>query len=239
MACETWRKRLVLAAAPWACAAIVLLPAVASAQAAASHEPASVAQPAPERAGSPSPAAADAHGATPAPGHAGGEGHGESHESSPWPLVGKIVNFAILAGALFYLARKPFARYVVDRGTQVRDDLVRAAAMKEEAGQQITEIESKLRQLPAELDALRLRGRDEVAAEEARIDAAAAAERAKLLEQTRREIDLQLRAARRDLVTHAADLAVQVARERIRAQITSEDQARLADQYLAQVKKHD
>jgi F0F1-type ATP synthase membrane subunit b/b' len=55
----------------------------------------------------------------------------------------------------------------------------------------------------------------------------------------RREIDLQLRAARRDLVTHAADLALQVARERIRTQITSDDQARLVDDYLAQVKKHD
>jgi len=235
MACETWRKR---AAAALVCGALLVVPVIARAQAAPAHEPSAAAgQPAhDDRAGSPAPAAADVHGATPAEGHAEG---GTAHESSPWPFVGKIVNFAILAGALFYLARKPLAQYVADRGTQVRDDLVRATSMKEEAAQQIAEIEAKLKQLPAELDVLRATGREDVAAEEARIDEAAAAERTKLLEQTRREIEVQLRVARRDLVTHAADLAVQVARERIRAQITSDDQARLVDQYLAQVKKHD
>jgi F-type H+-transporting ATPase subunit b len=217
------------------------VPVTARAQAAPAHEPSAAAgQPAhDDRAGSPAPAAADAHGPPPAEGHAEGGEHAAAHESSPWPFVGKIVNFAILAGAVFYLARKPFAQYVADRGTHVRDDLVRATTMKEEAAQQIADIEAKLKQLPAELDALRATGREDVAAEEARIDEAAAAERTKLLEQTRREIEVQLRAARRDLVTHAADLAVQVARERIRAQITSDDQARLVDQYLAQVKKHD
>jgi F-type H+-transporting ATPase subunit b len=238
LACETWRKR---AAVALACGVLLMVPAIVRAQAAPAHEPSAPAgQPAhDDRAGSPAPAAAEAHGATAEAGHSQGEGHGEAHESSPWPLIGKIVNFAILAGAVFYLARKPFSQYLADRGTQVRDDLVRATEMKEEAARQISDIDAKLKQLPAELDALRARGRDEVAAEEKRIDEAAAAERTKLLEQTRREIDLQLRAARRNLVTHAADLAVQVARDRIRAQITTDDQARLVDQYLAQVKKHD
>ena len=65
--------------------------------------------------------------------------------------------------------------------------------------------------LPAELEALRAQGAREIAAEEARIRAAAAAERERLLEQARREIDLQVRVAERDLVSHAADLAVGVA----------------------------
>jgi F0F1-type ATP synthase membrane subunit b/b' len=86
---------------------------------------------------------------------------------------------------------------------------------------------------------LRHRGQREIAAEQVRIEQAAAAERDRLLEQTRREIDLQLRAARRDLVTHAADLAVQVARERIRSRITTADQRRLLDRYLEQVSTHE
>jgi len=39
----------------------------------------------------------------------------------------------------------------------------------------------------------------------------AATERERLLEQARRDIDLQLQAARRELTRHAADLAVDVA----------------------------
>lgn len=164
-------------------------------------------------------------------GHTGEEQHGES----PWSFAGKLFNFAVLVGLLSYFLREPLRRYLSDRDTQIRTDLVTAAAMKEDAARQITEIDAKLKQLPGELDALRDRGQREIAAEQVRIEQAAAAERDRLLEQTRREIDLQLRAARRELVTHAADLAVQVARERIRSRITTEDQRRLLDRYLEQV----
>ncbi|MFN2428261.1 MAG: hypothetical protein ABR587_17635, partial [Candidatus Binatia bacterium] len=63
-----------------------------------------------------------------------------------------------------------------------------------------------------------------------------ATERERLLEQTRREIDLQLRLAKRELVEHAANLSVQLATERIRNDITPADQDRLVDRYLDQVK---
>jgi F-type H+-transporting ATPase subunit b len=240
VACETWCKRAGLAAAAALCAATLVSPARVSAQAAPAHEAPTAAQPAEAAHGDATPpapghAAAAEHGAA----AAGEHGGGDAHDASPWPFIGKIVNFAILVGALFYLGRKPVAQYLADRRVQIRNDLVRASEMKDEAGRQIAEIGAKLRQLPAELDALRARGKDEVAAEESRIDLAAGQERDRLLEQTRREIDVQLRIARRDLVTHAADLSVQVARERIRERITTEDQARLVDRYMAQVKTND
>ena len=231
VACETSRKRAGLACVV-ALAAVAALAWSVPVGAQAAHEtPAQAA-----------PAAAD-HGAVPTPagehGAAAGHAPAESHDASPWPFVGKIVNFLILAGAIVYLARQPFATYLADRGVQIKDDLVRAAEMKDEAGRQIADIEAKLLRLPGELDALRARGKDDVAAEESRINEVAALERERLLEQTRREIDLQLRVARRDLVTHAADLAVQVARDRIRDRITTDDQRRLVERYLSQVKSND
>jgi F-type H+-transporting ATPase subunit b len=254
VACETWCKRAGLAAVAALCAVTLASPPRAFAQAApatAGHEAAAAT---PAEPGHEAPAASQPAGAEPSPagehaapaahaaaGHEGAaaEGHGESHEASPWGLIGKIVNFAIVAGVVFYFARKPFAQYLVDRGAEIRNDLVRARELKEDATKQIGDIDAKLKQLPAELDALRERGKEEVVAEEARINETAAQERERLLEQTRREIDLQLRTARRELVTHAADLSVQVARERIRARITDDDQARLVDRYLAQVKTND
>jgi F-type H+-transporting ATPase subunit b len=172
--------------------------------------------------------------------HAVAEGHtDEGHAESPWAFVGKVFNFTILAGGLFLLLRKPVAGYLADRRLQVREDLLTAARLKEEAAQQMAAIDAQLKRLPDELDALRARGHDEIAAEEARIEEVAAAERARLLEQTRREIDLHLRLARRDLIAHAADLAVHVAREQIRSRITDEDQLRLVDRYVSQVRTHD
>jgi F-type H+-transporting ATPase subunit b len=151
-------------------------------------------------------------------------------------VVARIVNFAILAGTLFYFLRSPIAKYLQDRGTQIRSDLVNAAEMKQTAAAQIEEIDRKMKALPGELEALRAQGAQEIAAEEQRIRAAAAAERDRLLEQARREIDLQVKVAERALVTHAADLVVGVAAERIKKNITDDDQKRLVDRYVQQLK---
>jgi F-type H+-transporting ATPase subunit b len=145
------------------------------------------------------------------------------------------MNFAILVGALVYLLRSPLAGYLANRGSQIRGDLVNAAEMKQAAAEQIAEIDRKMKALPGELEALRAQGVQEIAAEEARIQAAAAAERDRLLEQARREIDLQVKVAERELVSHAADLAVGVATERIKQTITDEDRQRLVDRYVDQL----
>jgi F0F1-type ATP synthase membrane subunit b/b' len=76
-----------------------------------------------------------------------------------------------------------------------------------------------------------------VKAERARIAAAAESERVRLLDQTRREIDMRLRVAKRELTEHAAQLAVQVAEQRIKRVITPDDQIRLVDRYATQLKE--
>ena len=96
-------------------------------------------------------------------------------------------------------------------------------------------IERKMAALPAEIEALRQAGADDMVAEEARIRSIAEAERARLVEQARREIDAQLKLAERALVARTADLAVEIAATRVRATITAEDQARLVDQYIGRL----
>jgi F-type H+-transporting ATPase subunit b len=164
---------------------------------------------------------------------------GEAHEESIWPQVGKLVNFAILIGTVIYFGRKPLAGYLASRRAQVRSDLVAAEEMKRIAAAQIVELDAKLQALPAELDALKARGQQEIAAEEQRIRELAETERARLLEQASREIAQRTRVARRELVEHAASLAVGVAETKIKAQINDTDQARLVDRYLTEVKSHE
>lgn len=151
-----------------------------------------------------------------------------------WPLA----NFAIFAGVLHYFFNQPLKDHLAGRSSTIRKDLVDAAALKASATAQLATIEQKLQALPGEIDALRKRGADEIAAEEQRIAAAAAADRDRLLEQTRREIDLQVRLAKRDILEHAADLSVQLATERIKKDTTPADQDRLVDRYLDQLKSN-
>ena len=149
-----------------------------------------------------------------------------------WP----IANFIIFVGVIYYFGNGPLKEYLATRGATIRKDLVEAAALKASATAQLAAIEQKLQALPGELSALRARGADEIVSEEKRIAAAADADREHLLDQTRREIDLQVRLARKDILEHAADLSVQLATERIKTETTPADQDRLVDNYLDQVK---
>ena len=159
----------------------------------------------------------------------------EEHHSVWAGLLWPTVNFAILFGGLWYFLKSPLSAYLRDRHTSIRKDLVEAATVSATAQSQLAEIDRKLQALPGEIEALRHRGSEEIAAEEARIATLAAAERERLLEQTRREIDLQLRLAKRELVEHTADLAVQLASSRIEQQMTPADQERIVDRYLTDV----
>ena len=149
-----------------------------------------------------------------------------------WP----VANFIVFVGILYYFLNKPFRDYLAGRSSTIRKDLVEAAELKAAATAQLATIDQKLQALPGELDALRQRGASEIAAEQQRIAAAATADRDRLLEQTRREIDLQVRLAKKEILEHAADLSVQLATARIKKEVTPADQDRLVDRYLQQVK---
>ena len=203
---------------------------LASAVPARAQEHAAPAQPAQEQ--SPLPKGAE-------PVHpAGVMAEGEHAEGNPVvETIARLLNFGILVGALGYLLRSPIASYLASRSTQIRQDLVTASEMRANATAQLAGIDRKMQALPGELDALRRQGADDVKAEQARIARAAEQEQARLLEQTRREIDMRLRIARRELTEHAAQLAVQVAEQRIRRTITPDDQIRLVDRYASQLKE--
>jgi F0F1-type ATP synthase membrane subunit b/b' len=164
---------------------------------------------------------------------------GEAHEESIWPFVGRIFNFAVLAGVIVYFARKPFGEYLTRRGGELRAELSAAETLKAEAIAKIADIDARLKKLPAEIEALSARGRADIAAEEQRIRELAAAEKQRLLDQAAREIDQRVRMARRDLVEHAADLTIDVARAKIQNEITDADRSRLVDRYLSQVTSHE
>jgi F-type H+-transporting ATPase subunit b len=157
------------------------------------------------------------------------------HDAGWMPVIAKATNFAILAGVLIYFLRSPVTGYLNGRIAKVREDLVTAAQTRETAQRQLAEIDARLKALPADIEALKKRGAEDLVAERARIEQAAEAEQHRLLEHTRREIDMRLRVAKRELVELTANLAVGVASDRIKRNITPEDQARMVDRYAAQV----
>lgn len=171
-------------------------------------------------------------------GEHGGESaeHGGEHGMLAgllWPTA----NFLVLLFALNKFLRQPLTDYLANRSTQIRKDLVEAAELSSTANAQLADVDRKMKALPGELEALKKRGAEEIVAEEERIASAAAADRARLLTQTKREIEVRLQTAQRELSEHAATLAVDLARARLSSEMTAADHTRLVDRYVQQVKE--
>jgi F-type H+-transporting ATPase subunit b len=224
------RYRIVLAA--------LLLAALAMAAPfhVAQGRPLAQAQPEHAPPAAPAASATPQHEAAPAKHEAAAhEGAEAAHDPGWWPTIWKTANFLLLVGALTYFLRAPVMGYLQGRIGKVREDLVTAKQTREAAVRQLSEIDAKLAALPAELEALKVRGAEDLVAERARIEQEAQAERQRVLEHTRREIEMRLRVAKRELLELGATLAVNVASERIKTSITLADQVRLVDRYAAQL----
>ncbi len=169
--------------------------------------------------------------------HAAAEGqHAEEHGGLSG-LIWPTANFLVLCGALYYFLRTPFVDYLSGRSSQIRKDLIEAAELNRAATAQLAKVDRKMQGLPAELEALKTRGAQEIVAEEERIASAAATDRARLITQTRREIEVRLQTAQRELSDHAADLAITLATQRLAREMTPADHTRLVDRYVDQVKE--
>ncbi len=160
----------------------------------------------------------------------------EEEHASWMPTIAKAANFALLIGILVYFLRTPIATYLRGRGETIRKDLVDAATLRSAADAQLKDMRDRLAKLPGELEELKRRGEEDLAAERVRMKETTAREREKLLERTRRDIDLQFRLARRALLEHTADLAMSLAKTRVEHSITPDDHRRLIEQYSAEVR---
>jgi F-type H+-transporting ATPase subunit b len=126
-----------------------------------------------------------------------------------------LLNFAIIAGILFWAARKYLPAAFRDRTAAIQKAMQEAQKASEEARRRLAEIESRLMRLDGEIGLMRNAAEHEAAAEEARIQAAAQEDARKIVQSAEQEIAAAAKAARRALTAHAADLAVSLAEKQI------------------------
>ena len=166
---------------------------------------------------------------------AGGD-HGEV-ASKGWVITDtyKVMNFAVLAGVLFYLARKPVKEFFSSRTTGIRQELETLEQKKVESEKILARYAEQIATLDKEADKIVA---DYVAQGEAakkRILAEAEAQAVKLEEMAKRNIELEFKNARLALKQEIVDKALAKAEILVKESISKEDQDRLVDDYLAKV----
>ena len=148
-------------------------------------------------------------------------------------LLYKIINFALLAGGLGYILRKPLADFFAARSDSIRKSLEEGRKALAASEAQLQAVEQKLAHPEDEIAAFKASAAKEIEAERQRMKEVAAQEAEKILESARAQIETSLRAAKLDLKSYAARQAVELAEELIRQRLDDASRKRLLSQFVA------
>ena len=179
--------------------------------------------------------AAPAHGATP---HVEAEHAAPAHaEGIPWgKMAFHAFNLAILLGIIGWFARKPLRDAIADRSLAIKKDMDEINALRKQAQDRYAEIESRLQGYDRKLAEMKGDAEKEAAAEAREIAARAERDAQQIQQAAERTIRDETLRARHALRKDAVELAVKIAEEQLRHQITEADQRRLAADFLGTVK---
>jgi len=147
----------------------------------------------------------------------------------------RVMNFTVLAVALFFVLRKPLSQALGSRIKTIKEQLDDLEAQKTDAEKQLAEYNDKLAQLEKEAEKLvddYIRQGNEA---KARILKEAEASAEKLQLQARRSIEHEFEQAKAELQKEIFEKSLVKAEEIIKSRISDDDQDSLVDEYLKKV----
>ena len=161
----------------------------------------------------------------------GGESKGHNWADFAW----RSLNFAVLAGFLYWLMAKKIKEFFAGRRDEIKIALEQAKAAKEEAEQKYKEYTDKLGKATEEIAGITNMIRAQGLAEKERIieDARKVAE--KMKEDTQARVEQELKLAGNLLRAEAVKLSVEMAEELLKRNITAADHDAMVKDYLDKV----
>jgi F-type H+-transporting ATPase subunit b len=149
------------------------------------------------------------------------------------PLIWwKWANFGILAVGLGYLIGKNVPPIFRKQSDEIQNALAEAAKIKKEAAAHAAAIELRLSNIESEIDGLRRSARAEMETEGERIRQETEHRLQRLREQATQEIALMTRGAKDELRKYSAELAIELAEQRIRSGMNPATQENLVSGFL-------
>ncbi|MFH1992711.1 MAG: ATP synthase F0 subunit B [Pseudomonadota bacterium] len=147
----------------------------------------------------------------------------------------RVMNFAVLAIALFFLLRKPTSQALDARIKGIKEQLSELEAKKRDAEKQLAAYNERFATLEKEAERLiadYIRQGNEAKAR-ILVEAQSAAE--KLEEQARRNIEHEFKQAKSKLQEEIFEKALAKAEDLIKRKITAQDQEKLVHEYIEKV----
>ncbi len=158
---------------------------------------------------------------------------GLSLNQAYWLTV--FFNFAIVLGIIWKLGKKMLPAKLKARSEAIQKSMEDARKASEEARKRMADVEGRLSRLDADIEQMRREAAESASAEEQRIRSSAEEERRRIVQSAEQEIAMAAGAARRELKSYVAGLAVDLAEEKIKI-AQSADQS-LVREFTAQIGK--
>jgi len=162
---------------------------------------------------------------------------GQKAEQGSHELVFKIINFALLVGALGYLLRKPLAAFFLQRSAAIQKSLDEGRKALEASQAQLREVAEKLARMGEEIKAFKESAGTEMQAERERLRRAANEEAEKILDAARVQIEAATRVGILELKTFAAQEALRLAEELIGDRLDASSRRRLVGRFAEELVK--
>lgn len=162
--------------------------------------------------------------------HGAAAEHGAEHGDPLLPY--KFLNFAVLAGGLGYVFVKVGIPALRGQQSAITESLTASARKAEEAAREAAAIEAKIANLDGAMAGIRAKAKEELSAEAARLARETEAQLAKVQHAASLEIESAAKSVRVELKAYAADLALNLAAEKLRSRIDAPAQTRLADRFI-------
>jgi len=147
----------------------------------------------------------------------------------------RVMNFVVLAGALFFVLRKPASKALSSRIKDIQEQLESLEAQRAAAEKKLAQYNEKLSQIENEaakiVDAYIKQGTEA----KAKILKEAEQTAEKLRAQARRNIEHEFDKARQKLQQEVVESSLQMAEESLKKEITTQDQDKLIDEYINKV----
>jgi F-type H+-transporting ATPase subunit b len=158
---------------------------------------------------------------------------GLTNDQAYWLCI--ILNFAVIFFAIGGLLRKMLPGYFNGRTATIQKGIEEARKMSEDARRRLADVEGRLSRLDTEIAGMKQEADENAKAEEQRLKAAGEEERRRIVASAEQEIEIAANAARRELKTYVAELAVQLAEKKIR--VTKDTDEALVRAFTAQLGK--
>ncbi len=147
----------------------------------------------------------------------------------------RVFNFAVAFGLIAFFVTKPLRKAMAGRSEGVAQQLEQSRSARQEAEAKFAEYDAKLDKATAEIDEIYASIRREGEAERERILANAREMAQKIKADAQKAAANEVSTARAALRKEAAALAVSLAEDLLRKNVTEQDQARLIDEYVQKV----